>query len=267
MLHTSDMIDISLDRRGIPDAYREAKRRLIIVDYDGVLVPTQREASLTLPSRETKAVVQLLADETRNSFLLLSNRDRQHLDLHWSGIDGIVVAEFGALYRDRGREWRTLFGIDDSWMDAVSTVFAGLPSQYAGSYLERRVHSMTWHYMNLPGKSTESDINRIVAALRALPLSKEFEVYQGHNQLELGPRGVDPGSFLARWIGGQKFDFVIAIGGDRMNETVFRILTDEAVTVSVNPAMTRTAKYWLRQQSDVLGFLKSLLATDHHFSR
>ena len=78
------------------------------------------------------------------------------------------------------------------------------------------------------------------------------------DRVELAPRGVDPGSFLARWIGGRKFDLVIAVGAGRMEESLFKILTRDSVTVSVSPAMTSTARYRLREQADVVPFLRSL---------
>jgi trehalose 6-phosphate synthase/phosphatase len=253
----STLVDITLDRRNIPQRFRDAARRLIIVEYDGILVPEQGRPGFTIPSRETKSVVQLLASDARNTFMLMSGRDRQHLDLHWAPLDIVLVAEYGAQFKEHGGGWHSLFSIDNGWMERVGSAVQTLPLQYDGSFVEMKTHSIACHFM----PSANEDIPQIMEALKTLPRNKDFEVFRANDRVELAPRGVDPGTFLARWLGGKKFDIVIAIGGGRVEASLFRILTRESVTVSVRPPMTSTAGYWLRAQTDVVPFLRSLPGT------
>jgi trehalose 6-phosphate synthase/phosphatase len=255
------LIDVTLDRRNIPQRYREASSRLIIVDYDGVLVPESGRPGFTIPNRETRAVIQLLSSDPSNTFMLMSGRDRSHLDLHWRSFDLVMVAEYGAQFKERGSTWRSLFELDDSWMDRVDATMQTLPLLYDGSFVERKSHSIAWHFMTPTSAAMKNEIPQVMEALQTLPRNKDFEVFRANDRVELAPRGVDPGSFLARWLGGKKFDFVIALGGARVEESLFRILTPEAVTVSVRPSMTSTAVYWLRSQADVVPFLRSLPGT------
>lgn len=252
----ASLIDVSVDRRVVREKYNAAERRLIIVDYDGVLVPEQRRPGFVIPSKDTKATIKLLGSDPQNTVMLMSGRDRHHMELHWSPLDIVLVAEHGAQFRDRSMAWHSLFDIDDEWMDSVDAAMQTLPFEYDGSFLERRTHSIAWHFM--PSTPTIQDIPQIIDAIRALPQHNSFEVYQLSDRVELAPRGVDPGSFMARWIGGRRFDLVIAVGAGRMEESLFRILTRDAVTVSVSPAMTSTARYSLKGQTDVVPFLRSL---------
>jgi trehalose 6-phosphate synthase/phosphatase len=213
---------------------------------------------MSIPSREVKTVLRQLSADQTNTVMLIGGRDQAHLDLHWSPFKGVLVAENGSTHREYGQPWQSLFSIDNSWMDHVRSAMKSLTFQYNGSYLESRKHSLVWHFVASADSSLAQDLPQIVAAIRSLPNANEFDLFQSRHRVELNPPGVDGGSFLARWIGGKKFDLVIAIGGDRMNQSLFRILTPDAVTVSVNPAMTSSAKYWLRSQPEVLPFLRGL---------
>ena len=255
------LIDVTMDRRNIPDRYRDAVRRLIVVDYDGVLVPEPERPGFTIPRRDTKALVQLLCSDSKNTFILMSGRDASHLNLHWALLDIVLVAEHGAQFREYSNGWSSLFQFDDTWMDGVASAMQTLPMQYDGSFVERKTHSIAWHFMPAAAPGIMNDLPQIKEALQSLPGSRRFEVFTTNGRVEIGPRGVDPGSFMARWVGGKRFDFVIAIGGGRVGESLFKVLTNEAVTISVRPAMTSTAKYCLKSQSDVVPFLRSLPGT------
>jgi trehalose 6-phosphate synthase/phosphatase len=168
------LVDVTLDRRNIPQRYRDASRRLIIVDYDGVLVPEQGRPGFTLPTKETKSVIQLLASDPRNTFMLMSGRDRPHLELHWAPFDVVLVAEYGAQFKEHGGPWRSLFEIDDSWMERAGSAMLALPFQYNGSFIERKTHSIAWHFMS----SAAEDIPHIIEALRTLPGERDFDVFR-----------------------------------------------------------------------------------------
>jgi trehalose 6-phosphate synthase/phosphatase len=255
-----ERMDVTRDKRSIHEKYKGANSRLIIIDYDGVLVPEQHRPGFTIPSRETKAAIQQLVSDSQNVVMLMSGRDKPHLELHWSLFDVVLVAEYGAQFRDRRMGWTSLFDIDDSWIEHLESAMQTLPFQYDGSFLDRRTHSIGWHFMPTSA-DTVRDVPKIIEAIRTLPGANAFEVYCQTDRVELAPRGVDPGSFLARWIGGRKFDLVIAVGAGRMEESLFRILTRESVTVSVSPAISSTARYCLSKQADVVPFLRSLPGT------
>lgn len=202
--------------------------------------------------------MQQISADPHNTVIIMSGRDKSHLDLHWSSYNIVLVAENGALYREPGIAWTSLFDIDDSWMERVGNAMRSLLFQYKGSYLESRRHSIIWHYMTPGNADVENDLDKIVSAIRALPQYGQFEVYEYHQKVELGPPGVDVGSFLTRWIGGKRFDLVMAIGSEPMHRSLSNILSQEAVTVSVSPVMTTSARYWLKSQQQVVTFLKGL---------
>jgi trehalose 6-phosphate synthase/phosphatase len=256
----ASMLDVTLDRRDIPDQYRATRKRLVILDYDGVLVP-RRQAGIVVPPREAKAVVQLLSGDRQNTVMLLTGSDKSDLEVHWAPFHSVLVSEHGASYREPEGEWRSVFDIDSTWVDGVASSIEPLTLQYSGSMIERRTHSLLWDYSGSRPALGEDDLTQIIGAIRALPQHGKFDIYQHQAGLELGPPGVDPGSFFARWIGGKKFDFVIAVGAGRTEKSLFRILTNEAVTVSVSPAMTSASRYWLRSQTEVAAFLTSLPAS------
>jgi trehalose 6-phosphate synthase/phosphatase len=235
--------------------YTTAKRRLIVLEYDGVLVPYELHYDLTTPPNDLKVLINQLSADPRNVIMLMSGRDTEHLDKFWAESSLLVAAENGAFYRVPGGSWQSLFKADNYWIDRVANAMTSLAIQYAGSFVERKTHSLVWHFRTVKHPIVAAELNQIMSAIRALNHAGQFAIVKSEFSLELRTAGIDAGSFVARWLGGQHFDFIMAIGTERLDEQLFGLLTRDAATIRVGPTDSLRANFQLRSQEEVIPFL------------
>jgi trehalose 6-phosphate synthase/phosphatase len=187
----------------------------------------------------------------------------EHLDKHWFDSPVILVAENGAYYRVPSGSWQSLFKATNDWMDRISNAINSLSFQFAGSFVERKNHSIVWHYRNVKEPIAPGELTQILAAIRALNNSQQFTIRHNEFAIELSTNGIDAGSFIARWIGGQSFDFILALGTVISETSVFPLLTDQAVTVRVGQSIDSRANYQVSKREDAILFIKELFSERH----
>ncbi|MCA1685400.1 MAG: trehalose-6-phosphate synthase, partial [Planctomycetia bacterium] len=90
-------------RRRLVGEFRSASRRLLLLDYDGTLVPLKPTPELAAPGLELLATLSRLA--AAGEVVIVSGRSRASLDAWLGRLDVGLVAEHGAWVRDRGGDW------------------------------------------------------------------------------------------------------------------------------------------------------------------
>jgi len=134
-----------------------------------------------------------------------------------------------------------------------------LSFQFEGTFVERKQTSITWHYRTAKRRIEYTELRQVVAAINALMKLYPFAMQHGEGYIELGARGIDAGSFLARWIGGKNFDFTMCIGEVRLDESLFGLFTQEAFLIRVSTGGFTHANYALQGQEQVLPLLSKLV--------
>ena len=251
--------------RNIPSAdlasrYLAANQRLIILDYDGVIVPEVSHPGLTIPTAEMLSWIRQLSRDSKNKVVIVSNRDTEHLDKYWSDSGAILVAENGALYKHSGETWTSVFKHSSEWIEKIAPALNALPVQFEGTFIDRKSTSISWHYGAAKNKLSDADLAQISAAIRALPQRREFALHIGQQQMDLTTRGIDVGSFIARWIGNKHFDFVLAIGEAQTDHNLFGLFANGAFTVRVYPTLMSNARYNVKDRFGALLLLKDIAA-------
>lgn len=72
-----------LDFNLIAEKYNLAERRLIMLDYDGTLVPFAEDPRLALPDNRLKTILWELNTDRRNEVVLISGRKKDELELYF----------------------------------------------------------------------------------------------------------------------------------------------------------------------------------------
>jgi len=99
--------------------------------------------------------------------------------------------------------------------------------------------------------------------LRALVAHEnKLHVLEGNMVVELKRTGYDKGIAALRFVSGQKFEFIMAIGDDRTDEDIYRSLPREAVTIKIG-ITTSIAKYNLANQNEVSRIIGKLIESNH----
>ncbi len=246
----------------IDSDYVRAKSRLILLDYDGTLIPFDDDPTDSKPSSWTKSILRSLAADSRNCVVLISGREKEHLEAFCGDVQIILVAEHGAFYRQFNSDWKSMFSPSVLWMPQALAALNALSFQYQGSFVERKNYSIAWHYRAIADRVTQPEKRQILAALRSLPMHNHFTICDSELTIELRSPGIDKGSFVARWMGDQYFDFIMAIGDSQTDEDLFDILDQNSYSVRVGESDQSSAKFYVENQRAVLPLLQRISQTE-----
>ncbi len=226
------------NRRELLRSYRKAKRRLLLLDYDGSLVSFVMKPDLAKPDPDLLALLRRLSGERGTTVVIVSGRDARTLE-GWFGDLGIgLVAEHGALLKEPGGEWREIETLREDWKHEIR----GLLQQYAdrtpGAFVEEKKFSLVWHYRKASDALASYRAKELKADLRPLVADQNLEVLEGSKLVEVRNTGVNKGRTVCRFLQGSKWDFILSVGDDRTDEDVFAVLPPSAFSLKIGSGPT-----------------------------
>lgn len=243
----------------IKEQYDAAKKRLIILDYDGTLVPFKNKPEEAAPSREVLRILQDLAADKRNHVVINSGRDHFVLDSWLGTLPVSFAAEHGALYKEKGN-WHKLITRND-WSGSMLSILKLFVDKTPKSRLEIKETSLAWHYREVDAWLGEVRSKQLVNMLVDICLKQNLQILQGNKVVEIKDPECTKGSEVKRLLRQHHYDFILAMGDDVTDEDMFRALPHEAVTVKVGN-VSECAHYNLLSQADVLPLLRSISVSD-----
>lgn len=251
------LLTIEVKKQLIND-YNKAKARLILLDYDGTLVPFSEDPQTVKPDERLLEILKTLSEDQRNKIVIISGRDKGTLQ-NWFGTLNIgLVAEHGAWVKD-DNEWMTIKPLKNEWKPKIIPILEMYTDMLPGAFVEEKEFSVVWHY-----RKAESEISSILAKdlvdnLVNFTANIDLQVLQGNKVVEIKNSGVDKGFAALYWISKKDFDFVLAIGDDWTDEDMFNSLKDKnAYTIKVE-ILASSAKYNVYSYRDVTDILKGLI--------
>jgi len=245
-------------RKQMADKYARAHRRLLLIDYDGTLIPFERRPMLAVPTEAVLGLIRALAVDPGNTVVLISGRDRPTLE-QWFGMLPIgIVAEHGMWLRENGAAWRTIGPDSKGWKSFLLPVLLQYADRLPGSFVEEKEYSIAWHYRGCDPDQARGIATELMDHLTHFTANIDVQVLQGNKVLEVRNAGVNKGRAAAHWISGSEHDFILAIGDDRTDEDLFESLPADAFSLRVGLAKTR-ARFNLRHPDDACEFLRQLI--------
>ncbi|KAI8869295.1 hypothetical protein GQ42DRAFT_109459, partial [Ramicandelaber brevisporus] len=194
--------------RALRPHFMAAQRRLILLSYDGTLVPFSTLGSPVVSdgrALSAELVLSMLASDPRNIVYVASGRRRQVLEDRLSCIPRLGLAcENGCFLRPaQVPEWLRLVPEDASreWQDPIRKILNYYCERTPGTEVEVKEESMVWHYRSAdnPGYGewqASECMNHIQDILeRVYPI----HVLPGQKTLEIMPKAVSK-STVARTI-------------------------------------------------------------------
>lgn len=115
-----------LDKATMVSKFRGAKKRLILLDYDGTLTPIVKDPAAALPSEKLLKALEVLSNDENNIIYIISGRDSDFLFKHLGHLKNIgFSAEHGGYVKEPGEdEWHNLTQeLDMTWMSDIRKVF------------------------------------------------------------------------------------------------------------------------------------------------
>jgi trehalose 6-phosphate synthase/phosphatase len=244
-------------------AFREASRRLLLLDYDGTLVPYARRPQDAVPPRELITLLAELAADAASQVAIISGRPRSDLESWFGQVQGLwIVAEHGAIMRSPGSgEWELYRpGYSGEWKQQVLPVLEDFMDRTPGSLIEEKEFSLVWHYRMSEPEFGDWIANELVANLGQMLSETELRAFRGQKSVEVKPLWANKGEVLARLAEGASGEptFCFAAGDDRTDEDLFARLADDAWTVHIGDGRSR-AQYCLSSPSELRRVLGSFV--------
>lgn len=233
--------------------YNRAKRRLLLLDYDGVLVPLAPTPEAAVPSQTLLKLLAELAADTRNTVIIISGRPPETLDT-WLGKTGVdLAAEHGHFVKKRGGNWQSVADGTDEWKAAVRQHMAVAVKQVSRSHIEEKHTGMVWHYRQSPPSQASKMAQDLFATLSSLG---GLHVSHGAKIVEARLPSASKGTAMGQWLTSD-FDFVLVAGDDTTDEDMFKAAPDTAFTVKIGSGPT-VARLQMESQEEFINLLTNL---------
>lgn len=259
------MLDIKLVSNEIINRikkdYQSSLKRIILLDYDGTLVPFSKYPEKALPDSKVLKQIKKLSEDNKNNIVIVSGRDKKFLDKCFKGLKISLVAEHGFFIKHRGSVWAAIRDNDNNeWMNNVKSLMQKYTERCYGSFIEEKESALVWHYRNAEPDFALVRSQELKEELMEFLLhNKELHLVEGNKIIEIKRIGYDKGFSARTIIENENYDFILAIGDDRTDEDLFRALPESAYTIKVGLFQSK-AKYNLTHQYEVNNFIDELLS-------
>lgn len=217
----------------IVDAYRQAKRRLLLIDYDGTLIEFAATPEAVRPTPNLIKLLKDLAAQPGNTVVIISGRDQQTLERTFSDIPVSLAAEHGCFLKDANGTWLTICDTDQSWKPAIRQTMHAHALTLPGAFVEEKAVSLVWHYRQAASTVARKMARRLTTHLRSQLHDKQLRVLPGHKIIEVCSADTNKGQAATHWLQQGSWDFVLAAGDDTTDEDLFAALPPTAFTVKV----------------------------------
>jgi trehalose 6-phosphate synthase/phosphatase len=249
-------------REALSRALERNDELLLLLDYDGTLMPFTATPELARPDAGLLHLLRALAARPETELHIVSGRGREALE-QWVGSLPIWLhAEHGFWSRPPGQaEWHPSADIHGSWREPVLAILRDITARTPGSLIEVKAVAIAWHYRLADLETGARRANELRIHLNQLLSNQPVEILAGNRVLEIRPYGVHKGRILPPLSPEREArTTIVAIGDDRTDEDLFTSLPPDAISVKVGPGATR-AGFRLDSTSSVRALLQMLVKT------
>jgi trehalose 6-phosphate synthase/phosphatase len=248
---------------------RSAERLVLLLDYDGTLVPFARAPDLAAPDRSLRDLLGSLAVRPGVKLHVVSGRRKETLD-RWLGDLPIGLhAEHGYWSRVApDRPWTAMKDVSVTWKAEVRKFLDEATAATPGALIEEKTASLAWHYRmaepELGAARAEELRHRLGVVLEDGPA----ELLRGEKVLEVRPRGVTKAGVVERVLPRAEraesaaphatLPTVVAMGDDYTDEDLFQALPADGIAIGVGYRPT-VARYRVATPRAARALLEKLL--------
>lgn len=244
--------------KSIIQDFCKAKSKLVLLDYDGTLVPIRDTPDKARPDNELIQILSKLSSISNVEVVIISGRDRGTLTKWFGGLDVSLVAEHGAWIKRKGGSWKVIEPIRSDWKKEIKRILEVYVDRTPGSFIEEKEYSIAWHYRRAQAELGEVRAKELKDILLSLLASYNLEVIEGDKVIEVRNAGIGKGKAVLKWLQQSTWDFILAIGDDWTDEEMFAVLPQWAYTIRVGLTPSR-ARFNVRDYREVRKLLQDLI--------
>jgi trehalose 6-phosphate synthase/phosphatase len=237
--------------------YRSAGKRLLLLDYDGTLVPYSKDPSNSIPDDPLLELLTRLSSDPATNLTIISGRDGKFLDQWFGHLPVTLVCEHGAGIRIKNRGWHHDPNTDQSWKSYIRPVLQVFCERSPGSFIEDKPHTLVWHYRNVETDLGFMRSRELLDNLHHLTHNADLQIMEGNKIIEVRVSGNDKGIVARKLVDDNNYDFIMALGDDKTDEDMFVQLFGKAYTIKIGAGHS-AAQFYLSDQNELLSLLQQL---------
>jgi trehalose-phosphatase len=251
----NDLVEIVQTRR-------RGRQLLLLLDYDGTLVPIAPHPAAARPTPELLDILTRLRARPDYTVMVVSGRPLADLVelLPVAGLD--LLGSHGGEGRVGGRPWTRppLPGSPweiNLWRRRLRDCLHG----FSGWRLEDKPLGFALHYRQVAPAGQGQLLEALAPWREEVRRSGNYHILTGKKVLEVLPAGVSKGAALWEILSDPSFSgsFPVYLGDDDTDESVFAVLRQQGLTVKVgDPGPETAAAYGLESPAQVRQFLARL---------
>jgi trehalose 6-phosphate synthase/phosphatase len=237
--------------------FAKAERRLVLLDYDGTLVPFAPLPQMAKPTEETLKILKSLSRDQKTEVVLISGRDKNTLQNWFGTFDLRLIAEHGAWIKEKNEDWSMIKPLTNDWKPQILPILEMYADRLPGSLVEEKEFAIVWHYRRADPESASMRVKELVDDLVNFTANIDVQILQGSKVVEVRCAGVNKGIAGLHFISKDNFDFILAIGDDWTDEDLFKVLPETAYSIRVGLTQSH-ARFNLHNHIRVIELLKEL---------
>ncbi|MBN1604129.1 MAG: bifunctional alpha,alpha-trehalose-phosphate synthase (UDP-forming)/trehalose-phosphatase [Chitinispirillaceae bacterium] len=212
--------------------YRNSSERLLLLDYDGTLVPFQNKPELAVIDNEITRIL-LSIQHNGTTIAILSGRDRHFLEQQFRELNVTLFAEHGAWVKYPDSQWHTFTNLRNDWKDDVRPILDLYIDRTPGAFLEEKEYSLAWHYRNADPELASLRVLELKDALFQMLSNRNLAVMDGNKVVEIKNAGIGKGHAAKAILSKRKWDFILAAGDDITDEDLFSVLPSDTYSLKI----------------------------------
>jgi trehalose 6-phosphate synthase/phosphatase len=238
--------------------YRKAAKKLVLLDYDGTLVNYELIPDNARLSEKLVETLLKLNNTSQTKVIIISGRSHYDIDKLLDHLPIDIVAEHGAMIKEGG-VWKKQVINNDGWKKKVIPVLNQITSACTGSYVEKKIFSLAWHYRNSNTHLGYIYSRELIKVVEQIVHSCNLKILDGNRVVEIMTNEIGKGKAVKKLLEQYDYDFILCIGDDATDEEMFEYLLNNgcAFTIKVGNGDTH-AKSKLSGINDVELLLKHL---------
>jgi len=251
--------DIPFSLPVLKSNFQQAKRRLMIFDYDGTLMPLEATPSKGKPNPQVLTLLNELTKLKDTDVAIISGRDYRELDLWFEKVPLLLSGDHGMRYRWIDGQWQTMIEPNNGWKSAFKELLYQFLDQMPGSVIEEKKYSIAFHYRQCEPDMVAIKRIELLDALHTIKGNSNLELQQGHKMIEIKDASVNKGQAALLFAARHNYDFIFIAGDDITDETMFKALPN-ALTFKIGEGPT-SAHHRLNHLQDLARIIQAFLSS------
>ena len=236
--------------------FKNSKEKLLLLDYDGTLIPFASKPSYAKPDKRLITLLSALSE--MGEVVIVSGRDKDTLERWFGKLNVGLIGEHGVWIKDHGENWREIMPLENEWKSSIRPILEYYVDRTPGSFIEEKPFSLVWHYRNVQKELAITRVGELKSVLANLAANLGVEMLDGNKVVEFKNVGINKGRAALHFINKKKWDFMLAAGDDVTDEDLFSVLPDYAYSIKVRRGIS-VAKYDVESYVQVRNLLEKFV--------